>query len=139
MKTQTPVQSFKIQVVTEISFQRIADLICCGMEGGIGYWSRIVGYDKPSERAFAHSEEVYRHIEYPLNPGGAVKLEIDDPIDNKSTQTIYKLDLKAIKRGLDVMNEKYPRHMANFLQENEDADTGDVFIQCCLFGEVVFG
>jgi hypothetical protein len=25
------------------------------------------------------------------------------------------------------------------LNENDDADTGDVFLQLCLFGEVVYG
>jgi len=37
------------------------------------------------------------------------------------------------------MAEKYPRHFHNFLEENDDAETGDVFIQCCLFGEIVYG
>jgi len=37
------------------------------------------------------------------------------------------------------MAEKYPRHFANFAQEAEDAETGDVFIQCCVLGEIVYG
>jgi hypothetical protein len=32
-----------------------------------------------------------------------------------------------------------PRHFADVLNENDDAGTGDVFLQCCLFGEIIFG
>lgn len=37
------------------------------------------------------------------------------------------------------MPVKYPRHWADVLAENDDATTGDVFLQCCLFGECIFG
>ena len=49
------------------------------------------------------------------------------------------LDGDAVQRGLQTMAEKYPRHWGDFIRENEDAITGDVFIQCCLLGEVVYG
>jgi len=50
-----------------------------------------------------------------------------------------RLDLDAIKKGLQIIAEKYPRHMGDFLNENDDADTGDVFLQCCLFGDAIYG
>jgi hypothetical protein len=31
-----------------------------------------------------------------------------------------------------------PRHFADFLNEKADAVTGDAFLQCCLFGEVIY-
>lgn len=136
MKT-TP-HSLKIKVETEISFQRIGDLLCSGMEGGIGYWATIVGYIEPKERTFKYDETLYRHIEYPLN-GGTVKIDTGEKVNDSDKSSIYLLNFEAIKRGLAVMNEKYPYHMGNFLQDNEDAETGDVFIQCCLFGTVVYG
>ena len=37
------------------------------------------------------------------------------------------------------MGEHYPWQMENLLQENDDAETSDVFLQCCLFGKVIFG
>jgi hypothetical protein len=37
------------------------------------------------------------------------------------------------------MQEQYPRHFSNFISENYDAETGDVFLQCCLLGKVKFG
>jgi hypothetical protein len=49
------------------------------------------------------------------------------------------LDRVAILEGLRIMAEKEPRHFADFMTENDDADTGDVFLQCCLYGEVIYG
>jgi hypothetical protein len=42
-------------------------------------------------------------------------------------------------KGLQVMAEKYPVHFNNFDSDNFDAETGDVFLQCSLFGEIVYG
>ena len=60
-------------------------------------------------------------------------------IDYQNEPPWKRLDLNAIKKGLQIMAEKYPRHMGDFLNENDDADTGDVFLQCCLFGEAIYG
>ena len=32
-----------------------------------------------------------------------------------------------------------PRHLADFMSESDDASTGDVFLQLCIFGSVVYG
>jgi len=37
------------------------------------------------------------------------------------------------------MASEAPRHFADFIAENDDAETADVFLQCCLFGRIVFG
>lgn len=49
------------------------------------------------------------------------------------------LDRDSLKEGLSLMAEKYPKHFSYFMDENEDANTGDIFLQLCVFGEVVFG
>ena len=46
---------------------------------------------------------------------------------------------KAVLTGLTIMAEKYPKHWADFLEEDGDNDTADVFIQCCVLGDVVYG
>lgn len=51
----------------------------------------------------------------------------------------YRLDLESIKSGIQTMASKYPRHYSDFVSENDDAITGDVFLQCCVFGEIVYG
>lgn len=53
--------------------------------------------------------------------------------------TEYRLDRAALLRGSDLMAEKFPHHFANVITENADAETGDVYLQCCLFGGIVYG
>ena len=142
------IPTFPVVMEHQIPLNRIADMICCGMEGGIGYWSVITGYVKPPaltwtmsrmDRMGGHTalgDDVFKHIDYPLNEGGAVKLQ---ETEDGGNHPIHHFNLEKIRKGLRVMAEKYPRHFHNFLEENDDAETGDVFIQCCLFGEIVYG
>lgn len=57
-------------------------------------------------------------------------------VDAEDDGKIHSLNLQTIKKGLTVMAKKEPHHFADFLQEQGDMNTGDVFLQCCLFGEV---
>jgi hypothetical protein len=145
-----------VTVKQEIPLKRIQDLLCCAFEGGSNYWYTIVEFVKPAELKVRTEEgEIFRHLDYPVNEGGAVvvgdreewypyrmekeraehlKESFDKPEPKK-----YRLDLEAIDRGLQLMADKYPRHFADFVGENEDASTGDVFLQLCLFGELVYG
>jgi hypothetical protein len=135
MKTTEP--ALALTLPQSIPFSRLSDLLCCGFEGGIGYWATITGYVKPSEMTFRRDpDHLYKHLDYPLNPGGAVNLEEDTGDEDPAHWT---LDMAAIKRGCEVMARDYPKHWADFLGENDDANTGDVFIQCCVLGEVVYG
>lgn len=127
-----------MKVNVDVPLGRIADLLCTGMEGGIGYWCQI-DWDKSSKPSEINPEIAeewgqFRHVSWPLSPGGSVAL-IDTEDDGKE----YSLDTAAIEIGLRVMAQKYPGHFSDFMRENEDAETGDVFIQCCVLGETVYG
>ncbi len=100
-----------------ITKTRVEDLLCSAYEGGSNYWAES---DGPYTQAF--------------EPGGVIlhEFEEDEPED-------LLLDVSAIEKGLGIMAEKYPRHFANFLSEDDDSTTGDVFLQCCLLGEIVYG
>jgi hypothetical protein len=138
------------QVVSEISAERVASLLCCGFEGGVGYWCRIFGYRKP-RKVVAHISpddgEVFPHIDYPLCAGGAVlcyETEVDGHDDefflkSENREKLLVLDRAAIERGLRLMPTASPRQWGRFLSQDDDADTGDVFIQLCLLGEVRYG
>lgn len=124
-----------ISVQQEISLEKVAGLICTGFEGGVGYWCCITGYVEPENpRSVMEDGEVFPHIDYPLT-GGAVQC-VSEVEDDSPT---YTLDFEAVKRGLKLMSEKYPRHFSDFMSDDYDADTGDVFIQLCLLGELVYG
>jgi hypothetical protein len=126
----------------EIEIQRIADLLTGAFEGGSNYWYQIEEFVKPknlnnSEEGQQTFETCFKHIDYPINEGGALIIsDINEEDDDKETWT---LNLESLTKGLQVMAKDYPNHMANFLAFNDDAETSDVYLQCCLFGEVIFG
>lgn len=124
-----------VTVTIEIPIKRIAELLSSAFEGGVGYWCRIIKYIKPeTPRSVIDNERIYKHTDYPLTGGAVVcvETEIEDPHE-------LVLDGAAIERGIKLMQEKYPRHFNDFLMENEDATTGDVFVQMCLLGELIYG
>src|SRR3972149_11666582 len=97
-----------LNVSLQISFDKIANLLRSGMEGGIGYWASIDEYIHPPEPANlkelfgdSWSEKLYKYIHYPLIKGAAVMLrDVED-----SQHKVYRLDLPAIEKGLTVMAE----------------------------------
>lgn len=67
----------------------------------------------------------------------AVKIRVTEgPVKGRAKLLLTR---KKLLKGLGVMAQKYPRHYGNWLAGQDDAETGDVFIQCALFGEIVFG
>jgi hypothetical protein len=115
----------------EITDQSLFDLLVTAREGGSNYWMEGIKYTKPQKKFTPVEDEVYPFVDYPLN-GGTVKITHNDIEQHTLTR-------EGIERGLVVMAEKYPRHMNDFIIENYDADTADVFLQCCVFGELVYG
>jgi len=124
-----------MDITTNIPDTLIAGLLCAAFEGGVGYWCTITGYTEPEvPRSVWGEDRIYRHVDYPLT-GGAVLCEVTD--EDEPERLV--LDREAVERGLRLMAEKAPRHWGDFLAENYDADTGDVFVQLALLGEIVYG
>jgi hypothetical protein len=131
-----------VHIHLEITDDQIKGLLCCAFEGGSNYWATIAKYDT-GPHTFADFREggkfqlpgCYWHPAQliPLVDGCAVVVK--EPDSNEE----YRLDRAAIERGLLAMQAKVPRQFANLLNDNADADTGDAFLQCCLFGELVYG
>lgn len=133
-----------MKVTIDIHEKDIANLLCSGMEGGINYWARIEDYVEPTNKPIAYCDwdykeeekTIYKHIDYPLNEGGAVLIK---DIECHTPGQVYRLDKAAILKGLNIMAEKHARHFSDFMNGGGDATTGDVFIQCCIFGETIYG
>ena len=51
----------------------------------------------------------------------------------------YRVKLADVRRGLKKMRDEYPRHWADLVEENDDAITGDIFLQLTVFNEVIYG
>lgn len=133
-----------IAVTAEIPKTRIADLLCCGFEGPFTrMWCRIYSQHKPRKpRAYVSPEDgkIFPHCDYPLAAGGALLVyeteQLTDADVARDRSKLLRLDLNAIRRGLDLMPKVAPRQWGNFLARQEDGVTGDVFVQLCVLGEL---
>jgi hypothetical protein len=117
-----------LSIPTNIPEQRIKDLLCNAIEGGSNYWCATI--DRMG--GITRKQAEYRH-EVPFVEGGW--LDVVDEADGKS----YHVGKDELIKGLTIMAEKYPKAFADFMKENDDAETGDIFLQCCCFGEAIYG
>ncbi len=126
----------KVTVIHYIKDERVKDLLCCALEGGSNHWYLIKEYRYPPGQTEESLKMEFPHLDLPFLDGGA--LIIGDKEDEADK---HPLDRAAMEQGLQLMASKpeLAKHMADFIAENEDATTGDVFLQICLYGEERFG
>ncbi len=133
--------SITLNMRHNVAPERLNDLIIGALEGGSNYWYQI---DISRSRLVKSAEFI---SEQPMK-GGKLCIKLLEPelVDSIPTRFYdprgvaeWYLTAGSALEGLKVMGEKYPRHFSNWLQENDDAETADVFLQCALFGEIVFG
>lgn len=123
----------KVGVKKEFTDKQLSDLLCCAFEGGVNYWCRIEEYRMPEGEP--GWEDVYlpaKHTWVPLMEGGEMYLREEDG-------ERLVLNRRRIRMGLKKMAEKSPRHFWDFANESCDAETGDVFVQFCVYGRIVWG
>lgn len=101
------------------------------MNSGSGYWAAIVedypsGY-KPNS-GLCYEDKLWEWVK----EGGTFTVE-----DVEDEETKFVIGLKEIKKGLEVMAQIMTTDFSNLINEEDDATTGDVFLQCCCFPEEV--
>lgn len=130
--------------------KEITGLLCCAFEGGSNYWYQIEAVEWPDGRpkstyaeggsSQSPDPDGYHHWSalVPLD-GGAIMIGAPGARGQGVPEAPHRLDGAALARGSALLAERFPQHWADARSQDEDADTGDVFLQLCLFGELVFG
>ena len=111
----------KVKVEHTFNKDAIESLLVGAFEGGSNYWIRWV---KPVQEGVDFYDAPF---------GYGVRVRADDETHSRL------LNMTAIEKGLQLMADTQPRHMADLLNQNDDATTSDVFLQLCLFGYLVYG
>lgn len=91
----------------------------------IGYWATI----KKGCRS---------HAELLKGNQTAIVEESEGPHDD-SDVSVHTLTGAKVRQGLKIMAEKYPHQFKYVMADDTDAESGDVLVQCSLFGELVYG
>ncbi len=138
---------FEIKITRTVTREQVANLLCSAFEGGSNYWYRIEEFHAPSKFEFNAGKDLgepagyFKQIDYPLNPGGYLVVSDYHGVTGRDVPTKRRLNLRSIQRGLELMaaSKEYAHHWRDFIAEDDDQTTADVFLQFCLFGEVVYG
>ena len=117
-----------LTTTTDYSYERINDLITSALEGGSNYWYTIVDHN----RTIVGAEFV---CGTPFKSGGYIDFIAPEYHETK----VFRLDIDAIKSGLELFRSESSKSYADWVSENDDANTGDIFLQYCLFSSVIFG
>lgn len=134
MTTAIPKPSMKIQVTMDIPEERVSDLLCCAFEGGSTYWASKIEVEGHRYYGADYGHEV------PM-AGGRVIVFQDPEEDGNLVPCPIILDKAACLVALQKMAsaQEATRHWGDFVSENDDAWTGDYFLQLAVLGEVVYG
>jgi hypothetical protein len=133
------------QIEVEVKEDQIKRLLGNAFNGLSNYWIDSVDWDIPGyvRQDFIAGGKFNQLPDYwhprqiiPLVNGCALLIRSNDL---EKDQPLRRLDRAAIQKGLQLMAEKRLKHFEDIMRENEDETTGDVFLQMCLFGDVVYG
>lgn len=142
MATEETPATAPLAITAEIlvPLERITNSLIGAFEGGSTYWLRSIEYvERTTETVY---DRPYYADEHFWNDGGRANLTYDNPEaseEEDGDQVTKEIGLAELTAGLSVMAVKNPRHFGDLVAENDDAITHDVFIQCVLFGDVVYG
>lgn len=125
-----------------LSHEGLADLLSLATYGN--YWPTIKikrsQYHLAEEHKNSCLEDKWAAI---LINGGTLvvydEYENDNELNDGDAPVKYPLTLKDVRKGLRLMKKLYPSHYADLMEENDDAITGDVWLQLAIFGELVYG
>ena len=124
---------FVVNGTFKVSRQQVANTLWHAFTGEIP-WFTITETVAPQTIKFRSIDQVSPGIvDYPLNEGGVIRV-----VSTGAKSEIFELRLDVIARGLDVLASRYPRHFADLVNENCDAITAEVLLQCCFFGELLY-
>lgn len=132
----TSISRFSVSV--PIKDDAISSLVISAVEGGSNYWARFRIFDKNGKRVGGLAL-------LPDNLMGECRIIVEEWDDEAQPIAEYELNLlneRHAKLGLErmLMPEKCPiHHFVNIISENADAETGDVFLQLCVLGEIKYG
>lgn len=114
----------KIETTVEITDERLRDLIITGVEGGFGSWIQYETYKHSADNIDDILVQGRENLEEDEGPG--------------EYGPWVKLDKARFEWAMKEFAKQCPHQFNLFLNENEDAITGDCFMQIAVLGEVTY-
>jgi len=143
----------KITITKRITWDVLGSLIVGYCEGNWGANETMDGYDLVEPDNWDNYKETHTRPNtigdsvwyycYPLNKGGAIVF--NEMADNNGEGLMggkaqkKRLDLDAIKRGLSILEDKYPSILETIVDEDGDMWTSSALVECALYGDIITG
>ena len=143
--TQREIVGDTILVPQEVDYEKVANCFVGAIEGGYSPWLHSF-HPAPDDlsatlrRALQLGDKIWYAEGSYWRDGGTAELIYDLPDDPEGDGNGKMLVGKCeIVLGLTRMAEKAPKHLADLINENDDAITHDVFVQCVVLGDIIYG
>jgi hypothetical protein len=117
---------FEISTTNIITQHQVADLVVSAIEGGSNEW---LGRCEPPYAKHQDYSEADRY-DVDMIPR---RFSVDED------EQTYLFNRHAIANGLQLMADEFPTDFNDLREGGGDAHTADVFMQCPLLGDVVYG
>jgi len=117
--------AIQIKMTVELDRQRVVDTLINALEGGSNYWLTSYSLGKG---------DIETCLNELLNGKRDIIVKENDR-DEKS----YIVGVRDIETALQDMANRYPWHLKNLVDENDDAETADVLLQLAALKEIVYG
>lgn len=132
--------SFKLPFEIEVTSQMIDNMLRSAIEGGSNYW---IDYECQIEikldNIFLNEKIPDLYVwQYPLYNLGVINF-IENVYRGTEDEQVHELNYQSLIEGAKTMARKYPRQFNDWINEVGDEMTADLYLQCCLFGEIVYG
>ena len=121
---------------TILDKQTIKDLFIDAFEGGSNHWYQIVEHTQEYEM-IGNDKTAYDVIDMILEGNVYQWIKINAPEYTEVNAGF--ITNESIQRGEETMLREYKHLFRAVLDGDYDAEAADVFLQCVLFGEVIFG
>lgn len=138
---------FNIAAKVTVELEKMTNAITGAVEGGFGSWLQSLKYDssEPVSVRLAAASRGTAQVVWYNDPafwaaGGKAVATYDLPTDDEGVgngQAV--LDINALVRGAQTMAQKATPHFTDLVNETDDAITHDVFMQCVILGDVIYG
>lgn len=128
-----------MKIAIDIPAKRIADLLTtCAESSAVTYWCSAM---KPAPRSGFEkrvAKAKWWYAEAKAIDDGLLIDVTEMNADGTGRDKVHRVNAARLRKGLRIMAEKHGRHFGDLLNENDDATTADVFLQCVALGEVVY-
>jgi len=126
-------------------------LLISALEGGSNYWYFLGDLSMIPEKGYSpKSKEMKEELE--KNDQGMIDCLVNrvwEAVQNGAEVPVFDaedpeeklgvISKKSMANAVKLMIKDYPNHLGDVLTEQDDAETGDVFLQLAVMGDIVFG